>query len=497
VAGIAAYDATLIDPIAQANIAKALIRCETRAGGPYTTWLLSTNHESWRDVDVAVNANIGYMLKVLGVRTPALESYITRCIVDGAYTSPYYIGNIPALYFIARWYKGSAKGRLIVIIGRELTRHHSMPHRAMLITAALRLGVANMIQPRLIDELINSQNGAGWPASALYFEPPQRNTARYAGSPELSTAFVIEALHAYQEYVNSKNRSAADVPPALSATHQASRSKIALADRHEITRMAHVIAKAYGIRLQPGIRSKLNRANVDGWVAYTLYDAILDGDESLKYLGAANQAMRSSLAHFRQALPQNNEFIAFVESAFTRMDAANTWEITRARDPEHLPSFGNLAQLANRSWGQVIAPTAVMMAAGYRLNSPEVLNLHHFFRHYIIAKQLSDDAHDWQEDLEHSRVTAVLSMLLKDFPDDDAQARQRYFWEHTVGGVNRRIRYHLRQAEYYLNSSQALKEPVQLMLWLQVIERSCVRTEAGKEAALEFIREFTTESLIK
>lgn len=48
------------DANAHAQLAKSLISCETQPGGPYATWLASTGATEWRDVDLIVNANIGY-----------------------------------------------------------------------------------------------------------------------------------------------------------------------------------------------------------------------------------------------------------------------------------------------------------------------------------------------------------------------------------------------------------------------------------------------------
>jgi hypothetical protein len=481
-AGIIGHQAALVSAADQASVAKELISCETKPGGPYATWLMPAHDKQWRDIDVAVNANIGYMLSKLGVQSPGLEAYITNCINEDSLESPYYLGSVPALYFIARWYSGPARDGLIALVFRELRHYQSILHKAMLITAAIKLGCGDQIRTHHVRALLGAQIEDGWAASALYYEPPQHGRLRYAGSPELTTAYVIEALQAYLDY-NSRPASD-DHKPALKG-------------RDEVVRIATLIARAYKVRLPAGVLRALNEGGKRGWTAYTLYDDILDGDARLDQLGAANGAMRRSLAYFHQALPESLEFKAFVEAAFARMDEANTWEVTEARNLAKLPDYADLSQLADRSWGQVIAPTGVLVAAGYPLTGLEVRLLHQFMQHYSIAKQLCDDAHDWQIDLEKGRVTAVVAMLLRACPLDSLRDRQRYFWEYTILEVNDLIRHHVRLARDQLESSQAIAYRQDLQRWLDAIERSCARAEAGRQAAQEFIKEFNRESLVK
>lgn len=480
IAGIISYRPGLVPAAARATIAKSLIACEINTGGPYTTWLVSADDTQWRDVDIVVNANIGYMFSKIGVRSQELENYITDCIVDGGLESPYYLGKVPALYFIARWYSGEARQLLAERVLTELERPQSTLHKAMLITAAYRLGQGDQVKLKHVRALLDIQQDNGWVASALYYEPPQGDgTRRYAGSPELTTALVIEALQAYLDHC------------------KAHASKSELDNRDEVVRIAHIIDHAAELKISKKVLNELDKANSSGWTAYTLYDDILDGDEQLNSLGSANEAMRRSLAHFRQALPNTPKFTVFAEQAFKRMDEANTWEMTQARNIANLPDYGDLTQLANRSWGQVIAPTGVLLAAGYLLNSPEVLGLHQFMKHYIIAKQLCDDAHDWQVDLERGRITAAVVMLVKDCPSEILEDRQRYFWEHTLIEINDVIRDHIQQAGSHLGANPAIVRPEGLQAWLSAIERSCVRAEMGRHAALEFIQEFSKGSLVK
>lgn len=496
-AGIAVGHQHLITPQAHARIARALIYSEAQTGGPYATWLMPSDQSLWRDVDIVVNANVGYMLSTLGVQNSSLEAYITQSIMSGALTSPYYIGIVPAIYFISRWYKGAAQGQLAELIVAELKNPQNVLYKAMLVTAAINMGHASLVADLHINDLLHAQIEDGWVAAALYYEPPQNGTVRFAGSPELTTAFVIEALQKYLDATRPVHNRADSEPQSLSSMYAMRRKVMVDDNRSDVMRIANVVAKACGVQLGPGVLPALNKGSLDGWIAYTLYDAILDGDEQNHALCVANEAMRRSLRHFRAALPGKEEFIDFAESAYAKMDSANIWELLNARNIDRLPSYGNLAQLAYRSWGQVVAPTGVLMAAGYSLRDPEVRKLHDFMKHYSIAKQLSDDAHDWQDDLAKGRVTVVVAMLVRDCPEAELSDWQRYFWDHTVNKVNKLIRFHLAQAQSSLHANEAIIHPTGLQAWLDAVESSCQRAEQGKQAVLDFIHEFTAENLIK
>lgn len=497
IAGISGHDASLLSSVDQAALARVLIRSETQPGGPYVTWCMPPDSIQWRDIDPAVNANIGHMLARLGVHSQPLEDYLSGCISSGALTSPYYVGTVPVLYFMARWYRGPQHERLARLVLDRHDSSNSPLHRAMLIMAACNLGYGDKIDKQRIRDLLRLQHDDGWVANALYLEPPEDGSQRYAGSPELTTAFVVEALNAYLKLQTDLGRQAAKASSGLEEIHTIETNRIVAQGRREIVNIAGVIRQALGRRIRASVLQELNRGSIQGWVAYTIYDGLVDGDLGLNYLGAANVAMRYSLQHFSRALPGSISFARFADKAFTCMDSASTWEVIEARDSASLPNYTNTGQLANRSWGHVIAPTGVLMATGFELGSREMKNFHNFMRHYIIAKQLCDDAHDWREDLARGHMSAVVVMLLKGCNDSSADMRQLHFWQKTIFEVNVRVRYHLRKAQYYLDACYFFCDKTELQSWLEGVEAVCLRVEAGHQAASQFIQTFTMPDLVE
>lgn len=489
IAALVGNNTALLDPTAQAALAQTLIACEVKPGGPYVTWLMPPEAHVWRDIDVAVNANIGHMFDRLGIQSAPLEAYITNCLKNDALQSRYYCGMVPTLYFIARWYRGSQLSRLQKLINQNLSRDDlSALELAMLITAASNIDSRHSITTNHISALLHYRTGDHWPAAALYYEPPQQGRQHYAGSAELTTAFAVEALATWQlQPQPTIAKSSRQVPATFRATH---RQLLHKQQRPEIITIANTIARAGGWKLKESSSRRLNRGSRNGWLAYTIYDDFLDGEGDVLSLSLANFAMRQSVRNFKQAVNQPS-FDKFVEATLEQVDAANDWEVRHARNPNQLPNYGRYARLAQRSWGHVIAPTGVMVLAGYALDSPEVKQLQEFFRQYIIAKQLCDDAHDWLSDLRRGHITPVVTLVLQNCPSQDEVDRQVYFWQITIDEVNQLIRQYLARAQKILNNCPFIINKTELQSWLTGLDQICTQAEQARGAALEFMQAFS------
>lgn len=164
--------------------------------------------------------------------------------------------------------------------------------------------------------------------------------------------------------------------------------------------------------------TRLGIANVYCWLAYMAYDKMLDDGKGIDLLPLANIAHRKALSHYRVSVPEAE---GLVEATFTRMDQANAWELTHARAAVHegilsiteLPDYGNGHHLAARSFAHALGPLLIAIEAGQQLRSEPLQILRTAFSHYLIARQLNDDAHDWQEDIAQGQLTFVVTRLLR------------------------------------------------------------------------------------
>ena len=173
----------------------------------------------------------------------------------------------------------------------------------------------------------------------------------------------------------------------------------------------------------------LGFANLAGWAAYAVYDDFLDGEGQGKYLGCANLLMRELNLIFSTRLPFESGFKDFTREVMDQIDNANTWEIEKCRLervklgkgqsellfklPRKWPIYRNYQKLAERSLGHLLPPAAVLFNQGFKKSSLAIKNLIKFYSHYIIARQLNDDAHDIEVDLKKGSLTPVVFMVLK------------------------------------------------------------------------------------
>jgi hypothetical protein len=188
----------------------------------------------------------------------------------------------------------------------------------------------------------------------------------------------------------------------------------------EITQLAILFADALKTpsALTDQQYTKLGLASLFGWIAYTIYDDFMDGAGQPEKLPVANIAMRASVEYFRAALPRHTSFAHYASKAFSVMDEANAWEIEHCRFIVHgeevtigkLPKYGQRGILAKRSFAHTLAPMAVLWQA--RTGST-----HHIkaaFTHYLVARQLSDDLHDWVDDMKTGQASYVVTTILRD-----------------------------------------------------------------------------------
>lgn len=198
-------------------------------------------------------------------------------------------------------------------------------------------------------------------------------------------------------------------------------------------------------------------ANVFFWTAFIIYDDFWDEDEAAEpgLLPVANLFARHYVRFFENVLPPETGFSAFFHDLMDRLDAANEWEMLSCRlvregsriiVPETLPEYGDFMIKFYPAAGHVLGPVAMLVEFGYSLDSKEVTALIEYFREYLVAMQLNDDAHDWKEDIERGHISTAVSVLLtawkrahperseidlgKDMPE-----LERLFWFETLTPV--------------------------------------------------------------
>lgn len=195
-----------------------------------------------------------------------------------------------------------------------------------------------------------------------------------------------------------------------------------------------------GSRIPVAKLNALGEANVHSWIAYSIYDHILDNEAGTALLPAANICMRTALKIYQQSLPKRHPIQLLIEHYFEKVDTASAWEIAacRAHISDESISIGTLPRynqyeiLAWRSCIHILGP--LIVAASSPMSDMQTEQFTEGLHNYLIARQLSDDIHDWREDLTAGRISAVVALLLE---RQDIQADSAYNLATLVNAIQR------------------------------------------------------------
>jgi len=243
---------------------------------------------------------------------------------------------------------------------------------------------------------------------------------------------------------------------------------------------------------------------VNIWGMFQIYDDFLDEEGSPKLLSAANLCLRELTTIFNEILPKETGFAEFSKKILDTIDSANTWEVSHCRINSKkraklrissIPDYGDLSQLAEKSLGHALGPIAILFSLGYKETSPEVKNLMNFFKQYIIARQLNDDAHDWEEDFTNGQVNAVGAMILQSVKSKKGknltiEELQQVFWYDVAPVVCKKMLDLVAAARKSLLLTRIVKDTTILDQLLLSIEKSANVTLWERKETLQFLRTY-------
>lgn len=557
------YNPKLIDGSVMAKMVTLLTAVERKEGGPYRTWLVPLNAEAvWKDVDLVVNSNIAYFLSLQDILLPNIKALIELAIETENYVSPYYPSFYPVIYFISRWYRSEKVKRItnFLFSKRQAKGRWNNPlNTALAVSALINFGVSPKKLKESIYYLIRRQQRGTWKAYPLVTEFIGKKKTYYAGSPALTTAFCVEALAKYQKIISHQSQikkprkqrtrvieeseknyrqvikrvkqrfSVVDVDLKRQALKQLNKTLKGDKDK-QIVLMPFFFKASLGKNgedVADNLLVQLGTINLYGWIAYGIYDDFLDEEGDPKLLSVANLCLRESTTIFNSILPPKSKFHLFLQQVVDTIDAANTWEVTHCRvNPKNLltknlkslkiPDYNNYSKLAERSLGHALGPIAILFSLGYKASSLEVKNLMKFFKHYLIARQLNDDAHDWEKDLKMGHINAVGAEILKNLKTEKpriAQAQggklknkrakkdfyllQEIFWYEVVVNICDEVLKHAQKARDHIKKVSVVNNVAIFEKILVPIEKSALKALKEREETLRFIKSYSqTEEMI-
>jgi hypothetical protein len=513
-----------------AAMAKLLINTEIETGGPYRTWIVAPNTVGIsNDPDVVVNSTVGYFLSLFDVRSPQIEKYLTDATLCEKLSSPYYPGPCQVAYFASRYF-----GTDTLLSSPAFTPLES----AMVISSYFHCGQPEKVTPETIKGLIDAIHKDGWQPYPFCMDPAQNHVPFYAGSSALTAAFVAEAL---AHYMSISQESKSDSPPAIhhatptpdsfhrdiqnSATRlcaslpqnlrEAVMEKIENTSSTAITAPSHEFQKILegnGYSIPEDISKQIALASFYGWIAYDIYDDFLDNEGRPSLLPVANYFLRKLTQLYAEiaayAVPHALLATLFNET-INAIDEANAWEASHCRmltsDPLRLPttvpSYGNYDNLANRSIGYAMGALAELLIAGYSPESPEYRITESIFKHYLIARQLHDDAHDWEADLMRGSINSIGALLIDGyrtrFPEhahativEIIRPMREFFWKETIDHAVALIHAHIKEARTARDGCALLHGTGFMENALATLEHGATKALSERDRTLAFIASF-------
>ncbi len=540
------HDQSSITPEVLAKLALLLTLTESSVGGPYGTWVVPKDADSkWKDVDLAVNCNVAYFLKLQNISLPNIKQFIDARIATANYTSPYYPTPFPIFFFISRTGL-KLKQDLVIryLLGLRQNGYFGTPLSTALSLITLHnFGYNKSELQSAITYLEKTQQLDGsWPTEAFCFDPTISGVAHVAGSGALTTAFCVQALLLTQTKKNAQMstfNTAVSKNSASSPARDFHNQVIVGVKKHfehlgppSAKKAAHLVDglikndPADQIVLLPEMMRqslaknsaisdlnvfKLSQASLYGWIAYTILDDFLDAEGDLHLLPIATDALTQVFHVFSAILPHSSTFSELVSTTFSAMDQANAWEVEHCRikvqkgrvvirSLRH-KRFDSWDVLAHRASGHALSAYALIFLTNKRASMQTLKPLRQFFHHYLIARQLNDDMHDWEEDVRRGQINAAADYLFQSysFPHKQTQISlanlikitRPFFWEITVPQLCQRVGHHLDQARSSLDEATFLQSPDLLLELLHSTKVALVKTGQEQAQALQFIKAYS------
>lgn len=249
-------------------------------------------------------------------------------------------------------------------------------------------------------------------------------------------------------------------------------------------------------------------ANIFYWTAFIIYDDFWDEDDKAipRILPAANLYAR----HYTDFYSQDPKFRVFFHGLMDKLDAANTWETVYCRTkvinskfviPDKLPDYGNYDFKFYPAAGQILGPMAMLIKTGFSLNSREAKNLTNYFKNYLIAMQINDDAHDYIEDMERGHLSTVVVTLLKDWQEKypelkeidlvaDLKKLQELFWFKTIKTACKLAITYTTRSREALDKLHFLEDSAPLAHFINIAENVAKTALDEQQKSLDFLSEF-------
>ena len=483
-----------------ATITKNLMKTGVTSGGPYKTWYTNVADEKWQDVDIAVNANIAHFLSLKGIRLPNLEKFFVEKL-KGDFKSPYYPSEIPLLYFISKSasnYSNESEIRKLLLekINNYLKKEKSertLMNKVLCLSSLVRLGAPREQINTLRDEVLDQCKKEGCQVEPFCLDPERNGVTYFCGSKSLTASFVIEALSLCREtkgyYKKDKSRIEVAIKRAeeFLPTHVIQNALGKL--EKEIILYPFILTNTLRVKVTSVIyrtSDDLAYANLIGWVAYKIIDDIIDEGKSRELLPLANKALREVNRIYFTIL-KKPEHQKFFKEIMDDMDDAQREEMENVNSDEEVM----LQRLGRKSLGHALPTIVLVLLSKQSTSSATMKSVVLFWKNYLTAKQLSDDAHDWKDDFKKGIPNSTLfyirnSKHFKKEKASDLSHLNEIFWDETMTAIAEKIQAHADVAMLNIKRQKCFKNIDFFSEQIEKIKRDAQNAIKERKEILEY-----------
>lgn len=514
----------IISGKALAHLTMVLTDNETKPGGPYRTWIVNQPHEEpWNDTDLAVNATIAYFLKKQNIYLPDLEKYFRDCLTAKKISSPYYYSSLLVLFLITR----ASSPELYPMIQEALYQQTSHDLTATELALYVSILIYTQAPTKEIDPFIQKilDRHDEYQADPVITEKHQNNTLIISGCAALTAALRIHALRSYQQLLNDRQTSTIShhgIEEALHSEivkqtarlfvrHNDSLQQVGL-DRlgqmvatpiaREITLTSFHIGKYLDLDVPESVYVNLGVANLLGWLGYDIHDQCYDTGSVTAALTVAPLCLREALGIYYGLAQHYGLDISFIKDTLNLVDQGYATEFGAHKLISDQPNISlkqirTTVKISNgRSRGHVIGPVLIFQIAKQPYAYQEALE--NFFVHYLTAKHISDDTHDWREDLRSGLITHATAPIISEwrrrYPEKDEfdyiqneSTLENIFWHQVYTSTLQKGVGHLQQARWQLETIPWMHDPRFLSDKCAQLQNSFTQNLQDHEKITEFL----------
>jgi len=432
---IALFEPGLLGGTDFACFVKSLCAEEAGVGGPYRTWCLSLHEETAQnEIDIGVNAAIGYALSIHKIELSGLSAYIEKAIMEDRLVSRYYFDEITLIYLISRWYRGPGARTLIKKLYERLERISAQKDylaMSMILSSLCRLGESRLAlkghTEALAREIMRGPKPYG-----LYIEKIEATKQWHSGSGALTAALCAEAfcLMSVDPKIPDDHGDIlyqkiwADALKILNEEKALGIERIedfieyglGSENRRNIALLPFHCCATEDMEFDHKIFIKAGIAHLLGTIAYGVFDKALDGQGDPidpVYVSLALIAHAECISMLN-ALSRNH---ASVSDMIRKMGYKAIWEsekasfcTARGAEISSIPDFSLQKVLENKSIGISLAALSIVSRISSNASTPRYLK--EFFSHYCAARHMHDDVHDWKEDLSLGSINSAAAACL-------------------------------------------------------------------------------------